>query len=134
MGFLSSLLGTDVGKATQNALGQNNTILTNLQGAGNQIINTGEQKSAAALNRAVDNYNPYLQTGSAATSMYGNALGLNGAEHKLLTKWNSREKPARMAFSLAEVERVDRGIGQARIEEPATAEWEHEITVNEHKR
>jgi hypothetical protein len=78
MGFLSSLTGSKIGNATKTAVGQNESILTNLQNAGNQIINTGEDKSSGALNQAVDNYNPYLATGSAATTMSGNALGLNG--------------------------------------------------------
>lgn len=80
MGFLSSLIGTDVGKATQKALGENSNILSNFQNAGNSIINTGEQKSAGALNQAVNNYNPYLATGAGATSTLGNALGINGAD------------------------------------------------------
>jgi len=80
MGFLSSLTGGDVGKATQKAQVENGNILSNFQNAGNQIINTGEQKSANALNQAVDNYSPYLATGSGATTTLGNALGLNGAE------------------------------------------------------
>lgn len=79
MGFLSSLLGTDVGKATNVALGQNSNILTGLQNAGNQIINTGEQKSEGAINRAVGNYDPYLKTGGGASTTLGNALGINGA-------------------------------------------------------
>lgn len=80
MGFLSSLMGTDVGKATQKAAGQNQSILTNFQNAGNQIINTGEQKSSGALNQAVGNYNPYLKTGAGASTTLGNALGINGAQ------------------------------------------------------
>lgn len=80
MGFLSGLLGLDAGKATIKAANENGGILTNFQNAGNQIINTGEQKSAGALGQAVDNYNPYLATGAGATSTLGNALGLNGAD------------------------------------------------------
>jgi hypothetical protein len=80
MGFLSTLAGTKVGNAAKGALNQNSSILTNFQNAGNQIINTGEQKSEGALGQAVDNYNPYLETGAGASTTLGNALGLNGAE------------------------------------------------------
>ena len=78
MGFLDSLTGSNIGKATTKAIGQNGVLLNNLQNAGNSIINTGEQKSAGALNEAVDNYDPYLTAGKSATSMYSDALGLNG--------------------------------------------------------
>lgn len=78
MGFLSSLTGSNIGKATTKAIGQNNALLTNLQNAGNSIIDTGETKSANALNQAVSNYDPYLAAGKSATNMYSDALGLNG--------------------------------------------------------
>ncbi|NTF43068.1 hypothetical protein [Rhizobium rhizogenes] len=80
MGFLSSLTGTNIGKATTKAIGQNGSILQNLQTAGNGIIDTGEQKSAGALDQAVSNYDPYLSAGKSATGMYSDALGLNGAD------------------------------------------------------
>lgn len=80
MGFFDFLTGSNIGKASMNALNNNSQIITNLQNAGNGIINTGEQQSAGALNQASGNYSPYLTTGGAASTMYGNALGLNGAE------------------------------------------------------
>lgn len=79
MGFFDFLTGGNIGKATSNALNNNSQIITNLQNTGNSIINSGEQQSAAPLNAASANYNPYLATGGAASTMYGNALGLNGA-------------------------------------------------------
>ena len=93
MGFLSSLFGTDIGKATKQALAQNQGILSGLQNAGNAIINTGENQSAGAINRAVDNYNPYLSTGSGATNMLGNALGLNGADGNAAAQGAFQEGP-----------------------------------------
>jgi hypothetical protein len=78
MGFLSALSGSNIGKATTKAIGQNNALLTGFQNAGNNIIDTGEQKSAGALDQAVSNYDPYLTAGKSATSMYSDALGLNG--------------------------------------------------------
>lgn len=80
MGFLSALTGSSTGKATMKAADQNRAIITGLQNTGNAIINTGEQKSEGALNQAVGNYQPYLDTGAGATTMYGDALGLNGAD------------------------------------------------------
>ncbi|WP_322884253.1 hypothetical protein U8C35_07805 [Sinorhizobium medicae] len=80
MGFLSGMLGLDAGKATMQAAKQNKNILGQFQRAGNSIINKGEAKSSGALNQAAGNYDPYLATGAGATTMYGNALGLNGAD------------------------------------------------------
>lgn len=79
MGFFSKVLGLDAGKAAMNAANQNKGIIGGLQNKGNQIINTGEQKSAGALNQAVAGYDPYVKAGAAATAMNANALGLNGA-------------------------------------------------------
>jgi hypothetical protein len=80
MGFLSSLTGSNTGKATIAAAGQNKSLISGLQTTGNNIINTGEDKSAGAINSAVDVYQPWVDSGTAANSMYSNALGLNGAE------------------------------------------------------
>ncbi|NKJ03475.1 hypothetical protein [Rhizobium sp. SG741] len=80
MGFLDALTGSNIGKATKAAIGQNGVLLNNFQNAGNSIIDTGEQKSAAALDQASSNYDPYLAAGKSATNMYSDALGLNGAD------------------------------------------------------
>jgi len=80
MGFLDSLTGGNIGKASLKAIGQNGAILNNFQNAGNSVIDTGEQKSAGALDQAVSNYDPYLSAGKSATGMYSDALGLNGAD------------------------------------------------------
>lgn len=80
MGFLSSLTGSNTGKATINAANQNKGLITQLQNTGNSIINTGEQKSEGALNDAIAAYQPWVTSGTAANTMYGNALGLNGAD------------------------------------------------------
>ena len=80
MGFLSSLTGGDVGKNQLNALKQNKGLLTGFQTQGNQIIDTGEQKSEGAFNNAIAGYEPWVASGKAANSLYGDALGLNGAE------------------------------------------------------
>ncbi|MDX3926739.1 MAG: hypothetical protein QHC90_13170 [Shinella sp.] len=79
MSFLGSLFGTDAGNAMKDAVNKNKGVIGQLQNTGNKIINTGEQKSSGALNQAAGNYDPYLATGSGATSMLSNALGLGGA-------------------------------------------------------
>lgn len=80
MGFLSKILGLDAGKATMDAAGKNKALITGFRTAGNNIINTGEKKSAGALNRAISGYQPYVDAGADATGMYSDALGLNGAD------------------------------------------------------
>ncbi|MDM9643881.1 hypothetical protein [Rhizobium sp. S163] len=80
MGFLGALTGSDVGKATKNAANQNKGLITSFQTTGNNIINTGEQKSGDALNSAIGAYQPWVDSGTAANTMYSNALGLNGAD------------------------------------------------------
>lgn len=79
MGFLSSMLGLDAGKPTMAAAQGNKKEYERYRDIGNVIINDGQNESVGALNKAVDAYSPYAQTGQAANSMYGNALGLNGA-------------------------------------------------------
>lgn len=79
MGFLSGILGLDAGKATGKAATKNKALLTEFRGRGNSIINTGEGKSAGALNTASGLYDPYVKSGANANGMYSNALGLNGA-------------------------------------------------------
>lgn len=80
MGFLSKMLGLDAGKATINAANQNKQLINQFSNTGNSIINTGERKSESALNSSIGVYQPYVDAGNGATSMYSNALGLNGAD------------------------------------------------------
>jgi len=80
MGFLSGLLGLDAGKATMAASQGNKKEYQRYRDIGNTIINDGQNESVGALNNAINAYSPYAQTGQAANSMYGNALGLNGAD------------------------------------------------------
>lgn len=76
--FLSGLMGLDSGKATQKAAGQNLTALAGMWERGKNFINTGEAKSADYLTQAAGQFQPWQQTGTAANTMVGNALGLNG--------------------------------------------------------
>ena len=77
--FLSGMLGLDSGKATQKAAAQNLTALAGMWERGKKFINTGEAKSADYLTQAAGQFQPWQQTGTAANTMVGNALGLNGA-------------------------------------------------------
>lgn len=80
MSFLSSLTGGDIGKATTKALKDNRNLITGFQTTGNSIIDTGEGKSATALNSAISAYQPWAKIGGEALGTYSDALGLNGAE------------------------------------------------------
>jgi hypothetical protein len=80
MSFLGALTGSDTGKATIAAAGQNKGLINGLKATGNNIIDTGEAKSAGALDSAIGAYQPWVNTGTAANTMYANANGLNGAE------------------------------------------------------
>jgi len=80
MGFLSALTGSSTGKATMNAANKNADLIKGFQTTGNDIINTGEDKSAGALDSAIGAYQPWVTSGTAANSLYGDAIGLNGAE------------------------------------------------------
>lgn len=80
MGFLSALTGSSTGKATISAANENKGLLNGLLTKGNTIIDTGEQKSAGALNSAIGSFQPWATSGASANTMYGNALGLNGAD------------------------------------------------------
>jgi len=80
MGFLGALTGSDVGKATKAAANQNKGLISQFQTTGNNIINTGEDKSGAALDSAIGAYQPWVTSGTAANKLYSDAIGLNGAE------------------------------------------------------
>lgn len=80
MGFLSSLTGSKTGKATMTASDQNKDALFALRATGNNIIADGEQKSLGALNQSIGAYQPWVDSGTAANTMYGNAIGLNGSD------------------------------------------------------
>lgn len=80
MGFLSSLTGSKTGKATMAAADQNKVLISGLQGLGNNIINTGEGKSEGALDSSIGSYQPWVDSGKNANTLYGDAIGLNGAD------------------------------------------------------
>lgn len=80
MGFLSGLIGGDVGKNQLKALNKNQGLLDGFRVQGNDIINTGEGKSAGALDSAIAGYQPWVDAGTGALGTYQDALGLNGAE------------------------------------------------------
>lgn len=77
--FLTGMLGLDAGEGTKKAAAQNLTALAGLWNRGKKFINEGEAKSADYLGQAATQFQPWQQTGTAANTMVGNALGLNGA-------------------------------------------------------
>lgn len=77
MGFLSSLFGGD---ATKKAGKKNAAALEGLNTRGQGYINTGADASRGFLSQIGELFTPYAEAGSAATTMRGNALGLNGPE------------------------------------------------------
>lgn len=79
MGFLSGLFGGGKNYASD-AAKKNKGIINTFDRDANQIINTGETRSAGAINQAIDGYQPYVDAGAGAVTMQGNALGLNGAD------------------------------------------------------
>ncbi|MCB5205008.1 hypothetical protein LH464_21310 [Neorhizobium sp. T786] len=80
MGFLSGLMGADVGKNQLKSLKKNQGLIDTFRGQGNEIINTGEGQSAGAINSAIGGYQPWVDAGEGALGTYQDALGLNGAE------------------------------------------------------
>jgi hypothetical protein len=76
MGWLSSLLGLDAGKATEDAGEQNKRIITDYDKKGTGIIDAGAAKAGGYLDQVAGLYKPI----AGSTAMYGDAIGLNGAE------------------------------------------------------
>lgn len=79
MGFLSSLTGGDIGKATKNAINKNNGLLTGFQDQGAALIESYGIKSQDQLGAILQGYQPAVDSGNRARSMYDSALGLRGA-------------------------------------------------------
>lgn len=80
MGWLDSLSGGNAAKYSRGAIKENMSALDTLWRRGHDIIDSGQIDSNKALNAATGYYEPYQATGTAANTMYGNALGLNGAD------------------------------------------------------
>ncbi len=75
-------LGTGYGQARTDVTGQLQPSLDALGGgyqAGNAALGVGYNTATGAENQAIGAYQPYADTGASANTMYGNALGLNGA-------------------------------------------------------
>jgi len=80
MGFLSGLMGGDVGKKQIGAYKTNQGLIDTFRTQGNEIIDTGEQQSAGALDSAIGAYQPWVDAGTGALGTYQDAIGLNGSE------------------------------------------------------
>lgn len=102
MGFFGSFMGTDQKHDLQNGARDATNILNNgaatananlaqgFQGAQQQTakglksVGQGQQQARTDINAGTDNaltaLSPYQQSGTQANTLYGNALGLNGAD------------------------------------------------------
>ncbi len=69
MGILGSFFGSDQRKD-----------LAAANKSATQSLQQGYDSANADYGTAINNYNPYVQSGQQANTFYGNALGLNGAD------------------------------------------------------
>lgn len=80
LGFLGDLLGLNAGNATKDAAGQNKQVIAGYDTKGTGIIDKGSAAAGEHLTQAGDLYNPLLELGESGVGLYGDALGVNGAE------------------------------------------------------
>lgn len=80
MGFFDDLTGKSAFAAQQKGIDRNRLALDNfVQGSG-KYLKEGLAKQEADYTKAIDAFNPYTTAGSSATTLYSDALGLNGAD------------------------------------------------------
>lgn len=80
MGFLSSLTGSNIGKATLGAIGKNEGIIKDTQANTHALNDTAENRAQLAIDRGIIGYQPWVDYGKSANTTYGNALGLGGTD------------------------------------------------------
>lgn len=81
MGFFSDLFGGgDAGEATIRAAKKNRGLLSDLKTEGMGYINEGTGQAAGYLGEARDIYSPLSDLGQKGGALFGDALGINGAE------------------------------------------------------
>lgn len=78
--FLGDLLGLNKGKATKAAAGQNQDIISGYDAQGNAIIDQGSNAAGGYLQQATDMYSPLAKLATGTAGLYGDALGVNGAD------------------------------------------------------
>ena len=71
MSFFGDLVGGFTGSSARKDMSKANK-------QANQYLDTGYGNAQRYYDKATSNYDPYKQTGQAANTFYGNALGLNG--------------------------------------------------------
>lgn len=80
MPILGSLFGSSEGEATIDAGRKNLDVVTNLRKSSNALTNKFAGRGRGYLKDGLETYEPYAQFGQDSTNLYGDALGLNGAE------------------------------------------------------
>lgn len=76
LGFLGDLLGLNAGNATVDAGNQNKRIIKDYEKNGRGIIDAGAAEAGGYLDQVMGLYKPI----AGATALYGDALGINGAD------------------------------------------------------
>lgn len=80
LGFLGDLLGLNAGNATKDAANLNNQEINKYDNRGNAIIDTGASQAGGYLQQVTDTYSPLAKLASGTANLYGDALGVNGAD------------------------------------------------------
>lgn len=77
--FLGDLLGLNKGKATKAAALENQDLIRGYDAQGRAIIDDGSAAAGGYLQQVTDTYSPLAKIATGAASLYGDALGVNGA-------------------------------------------------------
>jgi hypothetical protein len=80
LGFLGDLLGLNAGNATKDMAMNNQGLAREYGGQAQRFITRGNSDASKQFGTARDYYQPLAEMAAGAGTMYGNALGLNGAE------------------------------------------------------
>lgn len=80
MSFLGALTGSDATDAIKGGIQKNMNLMNSFDRRSNAIIENFGQKQIKDYTSAIDSFNPYTTAGESATTLYSDALGLNGSE------------------------------------------------------
>lgn len=80
LGFLGDLLGLNKGEATKSAALDNRGIVAGYSDQGNGIIDRSAGQAGGYLQQATDTYSPLAALAGKTANLYGDALGVNGAD------------------------------------------------------
>jgi len=80
LGWLGDLLGLNSGDPAISAGWENKTTLGGYDTRGNAIIDAGAAQAGGHLQQVTDMYSPLAKLATGAGNLYGDALGINGAD------------------------------------------------------